>query len=73
MICPYHFRIAGIVPWSTYRREMMKWKIEYDNDTGPDDGGFFEWWTVTDGEREFKANTEDDAKWLAEILNNLPA
>lgn len=52
---------------------MMKWKIEYDNDTGPDDGGFFEWWTVTDGEREFKANTEDDAKWLAEILNNLPA
>lgn len=47
----------------------MKWKIEYDNDTGPGDEGFWEWWTVTDGTRSFKCNSEDDAKWLAETLN----
>jgi len=48
---------------------MNKWKIEYDNDTGPGDEGFWEWWTVTDGTRSFKCNFEDDAKWLAETLN----
>ena len=47
----------------------MKWKIEYDNDTGPGDEGFWEWWTVTDGARSFKCNSEDDAKWLSETLN----
>lgn len=52
---------------------MEKWKIEYGNDTGPDDGGFWEWWTVTDGARSFKSDSEDDAQWLAETLNGLEA
>lgn len=48
---------------------MNKWKIEYDNDTGSGDEGFWEWWTVSDGTRSFKCNSEDDAEWLAETLN----
>lgn len=48
---------------------MNKWKIEYDNDTGPDDEGFWEWWTVTDGEKSFKCDVEADAKWLLNLLN----
>lgn len=47
----------------------MKWKIEYDNDTGQNDEGFWEWWTVTDGTRRFKSDNEADAVWLAMILN----
>lgn len=46
-----------------------KWTIEYDNDTGPNDGGFWEWWTVTNGEKSFKSDDKGDAKWLAEVLN----
>ena len=48
---------------------IAKWTIEYDNDTGPDDGGFWQWWTVTNGEKSFKSDDEDDAKWLAGVLN----
>lgn len=46
----------------------MAWEIVYDNDTGPGDEGFWEWWTVTDGERDFKCDSEVDAKWLLDIL-----
>lgn len=46
----------------------MKWNIEYDNDTGKG-GGFWEWWTVSDGERSYKCDSEEDAKWLCELLN----
>lgn len=45
------------------------WTIEYDNDTGPDDDGFAEWWIVTDGERSFTCRKEFDAKWLCDTLN----
>lgn len=45
------------------------WKIEYDNGTGPNDEGFWEWWTVTDGESSFQSRNEEDATWLCEILN----
>lgn len=45
------------------------WKIEYDNDTGPNDEGFEEWWTVTNGESSFRSRNEEDAQWLCEILN----
>lgn len=48
---------------------MMKWEIEYDNDTGASDEYFAEWWTVTDGTRHFKCNSEDDANWLKDTLN----
>ena len=44
------------------------WKITYDNDTGPDDEGFWEWWNVTDGKRSFKCDTEADAKFLRDAL-----
>lgn len=47
----------------------MNWRIEYENDVGPDDGGFWEWWTVTDGEKSFKCDKEEDAKWLCDLLN----
>ena len=48
---------------------MSKFTVEYDNDTGPDDGGFWEWWTITDGNRVFEAKNSDDAVWLCELLN----
>lgn len=47
-----------------------KWNVEYDNDTGLDDGGFWEWWTVSDGEKSFKSSSQFDAEWLAEVLNS---
>ena len=47
----------------------MKWKIEYDNMVSSDDEGFWELWIVTDGEKSFNCNNEQDAKWLSEILN----
>ena len=48
----------------------MKWTIEYYNDTGPGDEGYWEWWTVTDGNRRYRSDSEDDAKWLADMLND---
>lgn len=57
----------GTVPGGT-------WRIEYDNDTGPDDGYFHQWWTVTNGEVSFKCDAEKDAKLLLAHLNEtLPA
>ena len=44
------------------------WSIEYHNDVGPDDDAFWEWWTVSDGERTFRSDDEEDAEWLAERL-----
>lgn len=45
------------------------WTIEYDNDTGPSDEGYLEWWTVTNGSKSFKCDSESDAEWLCELLN----
>ena len=50
--------------------EYLKWEIEYDNDAGYD-GGFWEWWNVTNGERLFKVTSEKDAEWLCGILNSI--
>jgi hypothetical protein len=44
-----------------------QWKIVYDNDTG-NDGGFWEWWTVTDGEKSFQCRSEAEAEWLFLII-----
>lgn len=52
---------------------MDKWTIEYDNDTGPNDEGFWEWWTVTDGKRRFDCDDQYAAIWLATRLNGLDA
>lgn len=46
-----------------------QWRIEYENDTGPNDEGFFQWWVVTDGQRSFRSNAATEAGWLCEILN----
>ena len=49
---------------------MLKtWTIEYENDVGLDDDGFWEWWTISDGERSFDTKIEADAKWLCDLLN----
>lgn len=47
------------------------WTIEYDNDTGPGDEGYWEWWDVTDGNISFRCDSQESAEWLCYILNNL--
>lgn len=47
------------------------WKVEYENDTGYNDEGFWEWWEVTNGETSFRCKEEEDANWLAEQLNKI--
>lgn len=44
----------------------MAWRIEYDNQGN---GGFVEWWNVTDGDKCFRSYDEDLAKWLCDLLN----
>lgn len=49
----------------------IQWTIEYDNDTGPGDDAFNEWWNVTDGRwRTFRCNSEDDAAFLIRAVNS---
>lgn len=48
---------------------MIKWSIKYNNDTGPLDEGFSEWWTVTDGNMEFICHDENHANWLRNFLD----
>lgn len=46
------------------------WVVERENDTGPDDGGYCEWWDISDGETEYRTyDGEDDAQWLCDLLN----
>lgn len=45
------------------------WTIDYDNDTGASDEGFWEWWEVTDGDRVFKCYDKESAVWLCDMLN----
>jgi len=47
----------------------MKWLIEYENDTGSNDDGSWEWYNVTDLERSFRVDNIDDAQWLCDTLN----
>ena len=47
---------------------MTKWTKEYDNDTGPYDDYFKEWWNVTDGNRMYRCNNSDDADFLIAAL-----
>lgn len=48
---------------------MSEWIIEYDNDTGPNDEGFSEWWTVSKGDISYRTNSEFDAQMLLAILS----
>lgn len=45
------------------------WKIEYDNDTGPLDEGYYEWWIVTNEKMSYKCNSKNEATWLCALLN----
>jgi len=45
------------------------WRIERDNDVGPMDESFWEWWNITDGKQVFRADEKGDAEWLCALLN----
>ena len=52
----------------TTQRTPGLWRVEYDNDTGPDDEGFDEWWTVYDGERVVGwFSSEEEAQAIASV------
>lgn len=61
-----------MTPNTNQEREAFEaqaaWRIEYENDTGPNDGGFWEWWDVTNGEQTFRADTETSANFLLSLL-----
>jgi hypothetical protein len=46
-----------------------RWQVEHENDTGPGDEGYHEWWEVTDGYAIFRTISEWDAAWLRDLLN----
>lgn len=48
---------------------MKVWKVVYNNDTGPEDDSFWEWYEVSDGNRTFKADLLEDALWLSDTLS----
>lgn len=48
--------------------KRAEWTITYENDTGPDDDGFWEWWTVSNGTTSFECDSKADAEWLRNIL-----
>lgn len=48
------------------------WKIEYDNDTGPSDESFRQWWTVSNGSMSFTCTSEKEAQFLKSTLNKQP-
>lgn len=48
------------------------WVVEYDNDTGPNDDCFWEYWDIVNtatGAR-FRSRERADALWLCDLLNN---
>jgi hypothetical protein len=47
----------------------MAWSIEYDNDTGASDDGFYEWWMVTNGVFDYKCDNLEAAEYLQKVLN----
>ena len=52
---------------------MDVWTIEHENEVGPDDEWYRDWWKVTDGVTTFEARTEGDAQWLRDTLNRIKA
>ncbi|WP_370372955.1 hypothetical protein [Henriciella pelagia] len=45
------------------------WTIEYDNDVGPNDDYFVQWWDVSNGEKSYRCSTEADAVELKALLD----
>lgn len=48
----------------------LPWRVEYENDTGPGDEGFWRWWEIIDakGARVAKCDTEEAAAALVAAL-----
>ena len=44
------------------------WEIKYDNDTGPNDEGFEQWWDVDGNGMSFRCWSEEQAEWLKTVL-----
>lgn len=50
---------------------MSEYKLNYDNDTGIGDDGFWEWWEIERDEHVIcKCNDKDDAEEILRILNS---
>lgn len=54
----------------TAKDTKKTWTVVCENDVGLHDDGFWQWWEVTDNNRVFKSDEEDDAKWLCDFLNS---
>jgi hypothetical protein len=51
---------------------MTDWTVEYDNDTGPGDEGYWEWWDLNyRGRGVARVAAEADARALAALFNSL--
>lgn len=51
----------------------MKWQKIYNNDTGPMNESFREWWTITNGSEAFDCTSEREADYLMNILTPVEA
>ncbi len=51
---------------------MCEWTVEYENDVGPGDDGFGEWWELHyKSGRIAKMDNEEDAVQICGLLNRL--
>ena len=57
--------IQAALPVEGGKESGEGWVIEYDND---DHGGFSEWWIVSNLNRRYTCETEEDAQWLISHL-----
>lgn len=58
----------------TEQERAPAWTVKYDNDVGPDDGGFWEWWDVyLDDAHVARFDNEADAIAYAAMMNARPA
>ncbi len=42
-------------------KHPLPWSIEYDNDVGPGDESFWEWWTLQDANGNVIAKFDDES------------
>ena len=46
-----------------------EWRKDWNNDVGPDDDYYIEWFEVRNGDRRYKCDEEEDADYLVSLLN----
>lgn len=58
----------------TYEEYPLPWHVQYDNDVGPDDDGFWEWWGViaANGETVCRCDSEVVANAIVAALGSAP-